>query len=126
MEEVRWSAVAVAVGARHLHLALGLRVERRRRLVEDDHLGRLEERARDADALALAAAQPHAALAHRRLQPERQRARAVEELRGAHRLLHLGVGRRRRVAAHRAVPHVCGEVGVEEHGVLREEGWWRR
>ncbi len=43
--------------------ALRLRVERRGRLVEDQDRRVLEDRARDRDALPLAAGEPHAALA---------------------------------------------------------------
>ncbi len=49
---------------RGLHLGLGGGVERARRLVEDEDRRILEERARDRDALALAARQGASALAH--------------------------------------------------------------
>ena len=53
---------------RGLHLALRFRVERRGRLVEDQQRRVLEERARDGDALALAARQAHAVLADHRVE----------------------------------------------------------
>ena len=54
------------------HFALGLVVERRRRLVEEQHRRIVIQRARDRDALALPAGQPHAVLADHRLEPRRQ------------------------------------------------------
>ena len=54
---------------------LGVGIEVGGRLVEDDEVGVAEERARDRDPLALAAAQPDAVLADRRLVAVRQVAR---------------------------------------------------
>ena len=55
--------VAHQVGERILHQPLRFRVERRRRLVEDQDRRVLQQRARDRQPLALAAGQPLAALA---------------------------------------------------------------
>ena len=55
-----------------LHLPLGFRIERSGGLVEQDDRGILEQRARDRDALALAAGEPRAVLAHRRIVPARK------------------------------------------------------
>jgi hypothetical protein len=52
---------------RRLDLLLGRRVDRRRRVVEDEDARIGQERARDGDALALAAAQRQAALADARV-----------------------------------------------------------
>src|SRR5215467_11822948 len=49
---------------RALHLSLGFGIERRRRLVEQDYSRVLKQRARDRDALALAACELQAVLAH--------------------------------------------------------------
>ena len=57
------------------------RVERRGRLVEQQDRRRLEDRARDGDALLLAARQLQAALADLRLVAVRQRADEVVDLR---------------------------------------------
>src|SRR5436189_3311693 len=56
-------AAAHQVVERLLHEPLGLRVECGRRLVEDQDRRILEQRARDREALALAAGEQHAALA---------------------------------------------------------------
>ena len=50
-------------GDRFLDVALGFRIERRGRLVEQDDRRVLDQRARDRDALALAAGKLHAVLA---------------------------------------------------------------
>src|ERR1700676_820881 len=50
-----------------LHMPLGLRIERRSRLVEQDDRDILDQRARDGDALALAAGKLQAVLADRRI-----------------------------------------------------------
>ena len=57
-------------------LLLGQRVERRRRLVEDQQVRPAQQRARDRQALLLAARHLHAALADHRVQPLRRRAPA--------------------------------------------------
>ena len=57
------------------HAPLGLGVERRGRLVEDQDRRVLQHRARDRDALALAGRELRAALAERRVVAVRQRAR---------------------------------------------------
>ena len=54
-------------GDRLLHVALGFGVERRGRLVEQDDRRVLDQRARDRDALALAAGKLQAVLADRRV-----------------------------------------------------------
>ncbi len=55
------------LGDRLLHVTLGFRIQRRGRLVEQDDRRILDQRARDRDALALAAGQLHAMLADRRI-----------------------------------------------------------
>ena len=57
---------------RLLHEPLALRVERAGGLVEQQDLGVLEERARDGDALRLAAGEARAAFADRRVEALRQ------------------------------------------------------
>ena len=51
---------------RRLHLTLGLRIERRGRLVEHQHRRILEQRARDRQPLALAAGELNAVFADQR------------------------------------------------------------
>ena len=58
---------------RGLHLPLGFGVERRGRLVEDQDRRVLEQRARDRQALALAAGQAHAVLADQGVEALRHR-----------------------------------------------------
>ena len=60
-------AALAQFGDRLLHLTLGFRIERGGRLVEQDDRRVLDQRARDGDALALAAGELHAVLADRRL-----------------------------------------------------------
>ena len=64
-----------------VELELGLGVERRRRLVEDQHLRVVVQRAGDAEALALAARELHAALADHLVEPVGERPDDVVELR---------------------------------------------
>ena len=54
-------------GQRSLHLVLGFRIERCGRLVEEDDRSVLDQRARDRDALALAAGELQSVFAHRRI-----------------------------------------------------------
>ncbi len=77
---------------RLLHEQLVVRVERARRLVEQQDRRVLENRARDRDALPLSARQPHAALAEKRVVPLRQHADELVGAGRARRRLDLGVG----------------------------------
>ena len=85
------------LGQRGADLVLLRRVDRRGRVVEDQHLRVGEDGARDRDPLPLAAREREAALAEHRLVPLRQ---ALDELRGAGEprgaadLLVVGVGDR--------------------------------
>ena len=56
-----------------LHDALRLRVQRARRLVQEQHLGVLEDRPRDGDPLLLPAGELHATLADAGVVPVRER-----------------------------------------------------
>src|ERR1700691_3575464 len=60
-------AVLAQLGDRLLHVVFGLRIERRGRLIEQDDRRVLDQRARDRDALALAAGELQAMLADRRI-----------------------------------------------------------
>ena len=101
---------------RGLHQRLALGVERGGGLVEQQQRRVAQDRARDRDALALAARQRHAALADRRVVALRQ---ALDELVGK-RLLgrapHVGVGRLRP-----AEPDVVGGGRTEHDGILRHQ-----
>jgi hypothetical protein len=66
---------------------LGVRIERGRRLVEDEDRRVLEERARDRHALLLAAGELEAALAHRALPLHRQALDEFRDVRDARRAL---------------------------------------
>ena len=99
---------------RGLNLALGEAVERRGRLVEHQNRRRLQNGARDGDALLLAAREFQAALADLRAVTLRQRANEGVDLRVLRRRLDLRVARR--VAA---VADVVEDRIVEQHGVLR-------
>ncbi len=96
--ESRWAmAIVVRPSAqaveRLLHGALGLGVERARRLVEDEHRRVAQDRAGDRDALLLAAGEAVAALADDGVVAVGQRRDEVVDLRGARGRLELLVGR---------------------------------
>ena len=101
---------------RRLDLALGVAVERRGRLVEDEDRRRLEDGAGDGDALLLAARELQPALADLGVVAVGQALDEVADL--------------RRLAPRRAtssspalgpaVADVVGDGVVEEHGVLRD------
>eukprot|EP00958_Prasinococcus_capsulatus_P018496 scaffold2162_cov398-Prasinococcus_capsulatus_cf.AAC.25 len=101
---------------RRLHQRLRLRVQRGGGLVQQ-HAGRiLDHRARDGDALLLAAAQLRAALSHRRVVPSGQPRDEVVRVGRARRRLDLrlrGVGL--------AVADVVGDAAAEQHGLLAHQ-----
>ena len=88
----------------------------RRRLVEDQDRRVLEERPRDGHALALAARELQATLAHHGVGALRQRLDQVTERRAVERRTQLGVGRGRA-----REQHVGAERVVEEVRVLSDE-----
>ena len=96
--------------------ALGLRVEGARRLVEHEHGRVAQDRARDRDALLLAAGEAVAALADDRVVAVGQAGDQVVDARGAGRLLDLLVGR---VGPGEA--QVLADRRVEEVGLLRDD-----
>ena len=76
----RWAMTIVvrplqSSAMRLLHVALGFGIERRGRLVEQDDRRILDQRARDGDALALAAGELQAVLADRRVVAGRESSR---------------------------------------------------
>ena len=79
----------------------------RGRLVEDQDRRVLEDRARDRDALALPARQPHAVLADRRVEALRQRADEVERVRGRGGALDRRRAARRPSRRRRCSPRPC-------------------
>ncbi len=101
---------------RLLDLALRVRVERPRGLVEDQDLGVLDDRARDREALPLAAREQGAALAHDEAIALLLRHDLVVELGGLGRGLDLGVGR-----VEAPVADVLPDRVVEDEGVLRHD-----
>ena len=76
-------AAVQSAGQRPLHRGLGLGVEVRGRLVEDDDVGRLEQQPGDGQPLLLAAGQPVAAVADDRVEAVGQRRDEVPDLGGA-------------------------------------------
>ncbi len=101
---------------RLLHEPLGLRVERTRRLVEQQNRRILEYRARQRDALALAAREARAALAEERVVALRQLA---QELVGRGRdrgRFDLGIAR-----ARTSVADVFARARAEQHRLLRHQ-----
>ena len=100
-----------------LDLGLGLRVERGRRLVQEQELRVPEEGARDGDALLLAAGDAHAALADVRVVA---RGEVADELVRERRLRGRGDGRR--VRAVDAVGDVAVDRRVEELRLLGHDG----
>ena len=101
---------------RLLHGALGLRVERRGRLVEHEDRRVAQDRARDRDPLLLAAREAVAALADDGLVALGQRRDQAVDLRGARGLLDLLVGR---VGLREA--EVLAHGRVEEVRLLRDD-----
>ena len=101
---------------RLLHRALGLRVERRGRLVEDEDRRVAQDRPRDRDALLLAAREAVAALADDRVVALGQRGDQLVDLRRARGLLDLLVGRLRAREA-----EVVAHGRVEEVRLLRDD-----
>ena len=108
-------AAAHQTAQRRLHLPLRIGVERRGRLVEQQDRRVLQHRARDGDALPLAAREPDAVLADRRVVALRQVADEVVGARRARGGLDLGVGR--------AEPAI-GDIGA--HGVVEQADLLRR
>ena len=93
---------------------LGVAVERRGRLVEQQDRRRLEDGAGDGDALLLAARELEAALAHLGVVALGREPDEIVDLREPRRLLDLGVAR-----LPAAVADVVADGVVEQHGVLR-------
>src|SRR6266581_4769798 len=102
---------------RRLHLALGLRIERRGGLVEDQQRRVLQQGARDRQALALAAREPQAVLADQGVQAFGRLADEVESMCRAGGRDDLALGG----AAHAAVGDVGVHRVVEQHYVLADE-----
>ena len=101
---------------RGLHRTLGLRVERGRRLVENEDRGVAQDRPRDRDPLLLPAREPVAALADDGLVAVRQRRDQIVDLSRAGGVLDLLV---RRVRSGEA--EVLAHGRVEEIGLLRDD-----
>ena len=110
---VRSCADALQLG---LDRALVGRVERRGRLVEDHDRRVLQQRARDRDALLLAARELQPALADDRVVALRRRGDEAVDVRRARRAFDLGAA-----GAGAAVGDVVFDGVVEEHGVLRHD-----
>ena len=98
------------------HRRLGHRVEGGRRLVEEEDGRVLEQRPRDADALALAAGERGAVLGDVRPVPARQPGHEVVDVGGARRRLDLLV-----VGVETSVADVVGDGAAEEDGLLRHQ-----
>src|SRR5207245_8692845 len=94
----------------------GARIERRGGLVEDQNSWILEERARDGDALLLAAGEFQSAFTDHRLVAGRQRHDEVVDVRRARGLVHLRVARFRP-----AIADVVKDGVVEKYRVLRND-----
>ena len=99
-----------------LHQALGFRVQRTGRLVEQQDGRILENGPRQRDPLALTARQPRAALAQEGVVALRQLAQKLIGGRGHRGGLDLGVARRRP-----AVADVLARAGAEQHRLLRHQ-----
>ena len=109
-------AVAHQFFQRGLHQRLALRVERRGGLVEQQERRVAQDRARDRDALALAAGQRHAALAELRLEAARQ---PVDEFAGVRQVggaLDLGIA-----GVGPAEPDIFARACREHHRFLRHQ-----
>ncbi len=96
--------------------ALGARVQRRGRFVEDHDRGPLEQRPRDGDALPFPARELQAAFAHRRVVAPGQALDEFVDARRARRLLDLGAA-----GLGPAVADVVGDGVVEQQRVLRHD-----
>jgi hypothetical protein len=96
--------------------ALGARIQRRGRLVEDDDARIFQQRARDGDPLPLAAGEPHATLAHARVIVLGQPFHELVELCRARGPYDVGAG-----GARSAVRDVVRDRFVEQHRVLRHD-----
>ena len=107
---------------RVLDQALGFGVERARRLVEDQDRRVLEQRARDRDALALAAREQRAAFADLAVEALRHALDELHRVRGARGFLD----RFARRARERAVRDVARDRVVEQHDLLPDPGDLRR
>src|SRR5262249_34072878 len=92
------------------------RIERRGRLVEDQNSWILEERARDGDALLLAARKLEPALTDHRLVARRQSHDEIVDVRRARRLVNLGVA-----GLGPPIADVVKNRVVEKHRVLRND-----
>ena len=101
---------------------LGHVVERRRRLVEDEHAGPPVERAGEPDALPLATGEPHAALADDGVEPLGQIRKQVVELRHADDLADPG---HVDVVSGDPERDVGGKCVVEQEHVLRNNAEFR-
>ena len=101
---------------RFLNNGFGLRVERARRLVQDQDARVFQKDARDRDALAFAAGELVAAVADDRLVPLRQRADDVVDVGGLRRRFDLGLRR-----AEPAVADVPGHGVVKKVRLLRHD-----
>ena len=99
---------------------LGRRVERARRLVEQEQLGVAHQRPGDAHALALAAREPPPALAHERLVALGERQDPLVDLRGLRGGFDFGVG-----GIEAAVADVLADREVEEEAVLQHHAHLR-
>ena len=109
-------AMAHQLFQRGLHQRLAFGIERRGRFVQQQQRRIAQDRARDRDALALAAGQRHAALAERRVEAARQ---AADEFGGMRKLggaLDLGIG-----GIGPAEADVVARAGREHHRVLRHQ-----
>ena len=125
MVESRW-AIGDRRPAAHQHLQrvadqqLGLGVDARRRLVEDQHARVERQRAGERQQLLLADRQRRAALGDRAREPVRQ---AVDEAAGVHRV---GRAAHRLVVERRAQPDVARDRAGEQVHVLQHEAEQRR
>ena len=98
------------------HRRLRHRVEGGRRLVEEEDGRVLEQRPRDADALALAPGERRAVLGDVRPVPARQAGHEVVDVGGARRRLDLLVA-----GVQPSVADVVGDGAAEEDGLLRHQ-----
>jgi hypothetical protein len=107
--------VAGELGEALLYRRLGLRVDRRGRLVEHQQSGFFEYRPRDDEPLALATGEPHAALADQRVVPVGEVLDELVDLRAAGRPLDRLVGR-----LEAPVPDVLPDRPEEEERLLTD------
>ena len=102
-----------------LHRALALRIETRRRFVEDHDRRILQKDPRDGESLTLAARQLHAALAHARLESLGEPLDELERMRRTRGRQDLGIRRRGAGFARTRVRDVLADRAAEERGLLR-------